>query len=979
MASLKLWKDSMKSWKTPTPEQVDRAVALLGHAEQYRYFFDRLENPEWIGPLRSKGFLRDPPKAQRDEVHGTIGFPPWPESRYLARMASLRPKVVVDVILGIPDTDNTRVHEDLIEAVLAMPPELAAQLTEKAKTWARSPYQLLLPEKLGSLVAHLAKGGQVDKALELAQVLMEVLPDPRREEASGKEETYSFPPEPRARFDTWHYEQILEKNFPELVKAAGVRALDLLCDLLEATIRLSRRRDDEGPEDYSYIWRRAIEAHQQNESHGLKGVLVSAVRDAAEQIARANPTQVPALVEKLEGRRPPWHIFQRIALHLLRKFPDAVPTLIYERLTDRRRFEETGLWHEYALLARDRFDHLLLDGRERILGWIEAGPDPEELSARHEEWEELTGRKPTHEEVQKYANRWRLKRLAPIRDSLPPEWRRRYDEWVAELEEPEHPEFSSYSVSWTGPTSPKSGEDLRSMSASEIVTFLGTWRPSGEPMSPSPEGLGRVLAEVVASDPGRFVTEAGLFRELDPTYVRALLLGLRDAAKEKRVFPWPPILDLCCWVVEQPREIPGRQSEYHDLDPGWGWTRKTIADLLPTGFAEGPTEIPFDLRTSVWAALRPVTDDPDPTPEDEARYGGANMDPAHLSINTTRGEAMHAVMQYALWVRRHFAKQKDADQQLARGFAEMSEVREVLDIHLDPAHDPSLAIRSVYGRWFPWLVLLDPEWARSSVPKIFPMEEHLQDLYGAAWDTYIIFCSPYDNVLEILSEHYGTAVEHLGIATEGRQWLADPDEQLAEHLMTFYWRGKLDMGDPESQISKFWRKASDMLRGHALKFVGRSLNGTQGPVPPEILERLQSLWETRLAAAKRAPSPDTHRAEVAAFGWWFASGKFEDEWAMRQLIEALKLAGKVEPDHLVVERLAALVQVMPKEAVRCLEAIVKGDREGWGIYGWREHARIILVTALQSSDAEAITAAENLTHDLGSRGHLEFRDLLSRK
>jgi len=51
----------MKSWKTPTPKQVDLAVALLAHIEQHRYFFDRLENPEWIEPLKSKGFFPSSP------------------------------------------------------------------------------------------------------------------------------------------------------------------------------------------------------------------------------------------------------------------------------------------------------------------------------------------------------------------------------------------------------------------------------------------------------------------------------------------------------------------------------------------------------------------------------------------------------------------------------------------------------------------------------------------------------------------------------------------------------------------------------------------------------------------------------------------------------------------------------------------------------------------------------------------------------
>ena len=191
------------------------------------------------------------------------------------------------------------------------------------------------------------------------------------------------------------------------------------------------------------------------------------------------------------------------------------------------------------------------------------------------------------------------------------------------------------------------------MAVDALVAYLRAWKPPYEPMSPSPEGLGQELTELVKSEPERFAQEAEKFKDLDPTYVRAFLHGFSAAASQQRPFPWGPILDLAYWVIEQPRDISERQHEYTDLDPGWGWTRKTIAELLSAGFDQSPAEIPFDLRVRVWNTLRPITDDPDPTPEYETRYGGSNMDPATLFSNTTRGEAVHTVVRFALWVRQH--------------------------------------------------------------------------------------------------------------------------------------------------------------------------------------------------------------------------------------------------------------------------------------------------------------------------------------
>ncbi len=966
--------DELLARDQPTQSDVD---VLRKHVPNnlvvFGYFFDRA-GPAWLDPLKAKGFFRHSPEAERDEEEGTVGFRSWPESRYLARMASVAPQTVLDIILQIPDTENVRVHEDLTDAALAMPTKLAAELVPKAKIWVESPYPVLLCVKLGALMANLALGGQLDEALALAHSLLAVLPGRSiTTEKSGEERSYLFTPEPQGRFDLWHYKQIMKKDMPDLVAACGDRALSLLCDLLDSAITLSQSpQEAERYEDYSHVWYRAIE-HQREHPRGVRELLVWAVRNAAEQIVRTNPAQLQSVVENLERR--PWQVFQRIVLHLLRMFPDKAPTLVSERLTQPRRDDSLDLWHEYSLLMRERFCHLEKEDQEKILGWIEEGPDIEQFKKSQEEW---TGTPPTEYEAERYGTGWRLRRLALIRDCLPREWRQRYEAWVAEFGEPERPEFVVDEIStWVGPTSPKSEEDLHSLRVEQIVAFLKTWEPSQDPMQPSPEGLGRVLAGVVASNPEQFAEAAGQFQELDPTYVRALLSGLRDAAKGQRPLPWRPVLKLCQWVVDQPREIPDRNSEYADLDPGWGWTRKTIADLLSCGFAAGPAEIPFDLRTTAWEILEPLTEDPDPTPEYEARYGGSNMDPAMMTINTTRGEAMHAVVRYALWIRRHIEKLPDGKERVACGFGEMQEVREVFQVHLNPERDPSLTIRSVYGRWFPWLFLLDPGWVKSYLPKIFPEEESLQDLRDVAWDAYIIFCEPYDNVFETLSEEYRRAVECIGTVRGERRQLADPDERLAEHLMTFYWRGKLSLNEPEGLLVRFYVKAPDLLRGHALDFVGQSLHNTEGIVDSEVLDRLQTLWGERINAARNAAQPALYAEELAAFGRWFVCEKFDDAWAINQLKEALELTGGIELDHSVVERLTALVGTMPLLAVECLGLIVEGDKKGWGIQFWRDHARTIICSALQSTDVFAQKAATALVHRLGARGYLDFRDLIA--
>ena len=247
---------------------------------------------------------------------------------------------------------------------------------------------------------------------------------------------------------------------------------------------------------------------------------------------------------------------------------------------------------------------------------------------------------------------------------------------------------------------------------------------------------------------------------------------------------------------------------------------------MKCGFEERNGEIPFVLRHICWSLLSSLTKDPDPTQEDEAIYGGSNMSPAALSINTTRGEAMHALIQYAFWIRQNNEGTYGEDCINSSGFNDMPEVRDVLEYHLNPCNDPSLAVRSVYGQCFPWLVVLDQAWSSENAARIFPSQTDnvSKDLYRAAWESYITFCNIYDNVFEILEEEYSNAVEHLACSIDDRsRYSIESDKRLVNHIINLYWHGKLNLDDPQSLISRFYVNAPDSLRKYAIEYIGRSL------------------------------------------------------------------------------------------------------------------------------------------------------------
>lgn len=934
------------------------------------HFYTSLEDPGWIDILDRAGKFSKIPEPHKDTKGEAIIIPPWPESRYLVKMAPLVPEKVLRILLSIPKTENERVYFDIIDAALAMPADLAAKLVPKAKILLESKYKTIFPDQIGALMAHLARGGQVEEALDLARTLLKILPPDEKTEVSKEEEEFILPPEPKARFDSWFYEEILKKYMPDLVNAGEERALTLLCELLEDAIRLSGDLTNEDvSKDKSFIWRPAIEDHAQNYPHGLEQLLVSAVRDAAETLIQKNGTSI---LKTIESR--PLKVFQRIGLHLRRKWPDIDPEGTAAIMSNPETFDDIYLHHEFFHLLQKQFGNLQPEAQQPYLDFVSRGIDVEEWFKMREE---ETGQRPEAEEGERYARSRKYSRLWPIRDFLDKKWQEQFNALKDEFDELEHPDFNIYTTTRViETTSPKAVEELNEMNIDQIISYLKDWKPSKTPLGPSREGLGRELTNLVISDPSRFAEESMKFQQVHLTYVRALISGFRQAVKQNKAFSWDQVLVLCKWVVDQPRKISKREDGFPMARADFGFARQEIAHLLSVGFQSENAGIPYKFRDISWKVLSPITEDPDPTPEYEKEYGGSNMDPSMLSINTARGEAIHSVVRYALWVRHHIEKEQDGKERIKKGFDEMPEVRNILNIHLEPEQDPSPAIRAVYGQWYPWLAKIDKNWAAEEASKIFPKEEHLKDFRDAAWVSFIAFCAPYDSVFELLKEEYEHAIDKIGTIPPDKRYPANPDERLAEHLMAFYWRGKLSLDKPDELLERFYSKSPDHLCAHALDFVGRSLHKTEEEVSPEILDRLQRLWEHRFKTIKNDKIPDSHTAELSAFGWWFASGKFDDNWSIKQLEEILEITGQIGREHWVFDRLEVLAPKLPNSVVKCLRIIIEGEEEDLHIYSRENQIRIILTAVIKSGDGSAKETAKQLIHQLGTRGFLKFRDLL---
>jgi hypothetical protein len=952
----------MKSWTPPTAEQLQKVAALGLRPEGRAYFFDRLDNPLWVAPLAEGGFFADPPGPEPAGEPGYVRFPPWPEGRYLARVAPSAPDDVLAVIQAQARVDNPVVTRQLLEVALTLPDDGFRTVAPQMIDWLGGSSVEFFADEAASAIVRLLQIGETTAGLEAAAVLFAIQSDPRlAEKAASSDSPWRPRPEASSRLSEWEYDRLLDQIVGPLTEHGGMEGLTLLATLLDDALRASRW-EDEATDDYSYVWRPAIEDHEQNSDTGIRDTLVSALRDVATRLASHGEAELLSVIEELRTHSL---VHWRVALHALAESRFA-SSMVDELVESQDLLEDFRVKHEFTRLLQLRFSEVGDEPRSRLLERIRQGPNLEEYRERRAEFD---GAPASDDEVERYARIWRRDWLSFLADHLADSDADLYRELTAEFGAPEHPGFLSWSSSWTGPESPVSRADLVERKFEEVVEFLRTWEPdsiSGV-FGPSIEGLGRVLAEVVTERAPEFASQADSLIDLDPTYVRSLFAGLQRALRDGLAFEWEPTLALASFVADQPFE-PDVEVPDRDRDPGWRWCRREIGSLLQSGFSTTEGRIPFDLRNIAWSVLLRLTSDPNPSSGHEQRYGGDNMDPLTLSLNTNRGTAMHAVVEYALWVRRELAA---AGADVSLGLEAMPEVRELLDAHLDPAEDPSMAVRAVYGRWLPWLHLLDSAWVAEHLDHLFPRDPALSDFRDAVWDTYVTWCPPYDSVYQALLVEYRSAIARVSTPSgSGASRHGNTDAKLGEHLVTLYWRGVAE----DTDLDEYFRRADDELASDLMEFVGRALRNTTGELEEAVCRRIQELWDRRLDVGELDPA--AHRKEIRSFGLSFSSAKLDQQWALTELERSVALAGVPFPGHIVVEHLRMVALTDPGRAVKIIAEMLKDAENEWGHVTWADDAHAIVASAIGAAD-EAVRANCAVIIDyFVRRGELRFRDLL---
>lgn len=948
----------MSSWAVPEEMEVAKTLSAVGEPTLRRLFFHELENPEWLEPLAQLGVFADPGIIETDDGYKAW---PWPEGDYLRRIAPDRPVEVTLLLKKLTESNNPWVQRTLVEIAAAVPVAQAIQLVPGIVKLLASRPDRVDERQIANLVERLLDEGKLREARKLLGVLFSPIPGDEEEMALGSRRRISSP------IDDYWYKELLARLAPR-VASLGLDGLKLAVGWLLRAVEI---RTTDLPEDSFGIWRPSIGPHSQNAGlYEIDDALIDTVRDVGVAVTRASGTR--EAIDFLNGRQS--FLVRRIGLEVsassVEDGADEVMAVSYEMLLDDSLLGLDAR-PEYAHLARVLVPRLTNEELEEWTQFILRGSwlPTEESLRRVAAWPDNDPATTSSEEIDRERRRLTHRLLSAFRMVLSGELADKFAALVAEFGEASHPEFTSYVESFTGPTSPLPADTLKEMTAREIANYLTGWEPQpSHHLGPTVLGLARILETVVAADPARFEQLHGELVELKPPYVRAIVSGWGQAVKSG-YRPSSELWGTLAQLANHKRiEIAPDGDVNFDDDPRWQWVHRSLVDLASAVINEDSELTQLE---AVWRVLKPLTDHFDPTTAFEEEYGGNNMDPLTLSLNTVRPSALRGAI-HLLTVLAGEASERALENRL--------DVLSRLSLHVGPSQDPSLAVAAVFGEGIGRIWNVDESWVAARwlglTGDITSPEAVKRTWADVVVSVALRVYQPGPATLRMMrptlqtvfSSQY-SAYEH----TAGWREQHSAVQAAAWHVMWTVAQGVIQLDDPLTTALFSGSVEVDVL-SEALGHLGWQLMHIIGDKnredpPPQFLDRARNLVEARLAAARKGKGLF---AELSQFHWWIKSNAFEIDWWLPILAEITEHGVRVR-SAFVGEALEKAAQRDSLTTIIIFERLIE-ETDYWRKYDLIQHAAKILSSALGSGDQGAAAKARMMMDSFAREGHLDVID-----
>ena len=963
-----------------TPIEIERVMQLLeSRGSNYDYFFQSAEDAVWLKHLSERGYFLNPPEAEQT-TEGHYVVPWWPPLQYLIRIFDAASAEVLDIISTLPNTGNFRVLEGILKIVLkADSADAFLRLSRFITSFienCRWGHELIISLLKKPFIFD-AQLFEVTPALLLK--LVEFCRDPREQEKRSRRkenpEAWNTSLEPIPRFDQWEYRQILEEGVRPLAEHEPYQVSRILIDAVASMIRLGMHPEDfekGSDQDYSEIWCRRLDKPDRD-YQDVKEALVQTLTYACEQVYDKAPESIDALDQAL--RNHCWKVFKRLRQHLYASHPNnqTLPW-IREQILGHDDYPKWEHHYEFQLMIRKASEHFGLrllgeDERKGIFDAILSGPSKED----YREW---MGERYSEEAFQQRQRYFHRKQLRPFVALLSGDARRYFDELDGEaraeaVTDDSYSPHSGVTSGWVSRQSPKTVEDLESLTNEELLTYLNDWNEEHRDKD-------NWLVEISIS------ALAGVFQSLfkdkivhdgerlsfwmtnrdriaRPVYVAAMLKAMLKLVEEKAFGNLDQWIEFCAWVLSHPDSArvegqPEPRDESRD-HPDWGSSRRAVVDFIDA-CVNKESDTPIAARNGLADLLRQVCSQIDWRLDDDRRVLLSRDDPITEAINNTRSRALESLVNFGFWVRRQLSEDH------------LPEVTDILTKRI--AEDAKIPLTRVehalLGMHFGNLCTLNRDWASQQREIFFPQVN--EAVWRDAFGSYILFNRPVKLTFEILQDEFEYAIENLNILATEKGDNKELVDRLGQHLFTYYLWEVYPLTGDESLLDRFYDKTKDDRKrwGQLFDHVGRSLRNSGRQLDKTLTDRIIAFFDWRFKAAEPL--------ELQEFTFWLEAECLDPDWRLQSYSKILDLGrGKDVGLFLQVRALNKLLPNHQALVVECFAKITDAMDQGTQMYIPADEAKPILKAGLTAEGHQVHENAERARENLLRLGGFDYLDV----
>ena len=946
---------------------VERMFSLIERrGANSAFFFQQIAeitDISWLSELEKKDYFKHPLRAESISDDQVI-FPFWWPMLYLAKISSHASDKVIEIVLKLPQIDNPRVYDGILDIALQLDGEKSVKLMPKILESVSIARQSRTYYRYADLLERWTEQNQASAALELSKILVTFVPDPRSKEKMN----WGTLLHPEPRINSWEYSEIMTKGVCSLAESEPYKVARLLIYATSNMFRLRIHQDElDQEQDFSDIWFPRL--HGSDKSYdNLDKALVYGLTFACEKVFEKSHDAIVDLDKLL--RKQKWKVFERLRQHLYAQYPnEKTKPWIREVILERKDYHEWQHTYEFQQMIRSACEHfgetlLTKEERARIFDAICSGP-PEE------DFRERLGEEFTEERFQKRQHYFHCRQFAPFVSVLFGKYKTYFqeltDEADASISDDDYPPFKPKSGS-VSKRSPRSLDNLANLTDVELLSYINEWENEDEFLGDDEfveiniEALANtfqtVFKESIIPDTSRFQFWMENREKIErPVYVRMMIYAMQAHVKEKGFDQLNEWLIFCEWVLTHPdreHDADYRLGDESRENPQWSNSRRAVGDFIGVCLEE-EVDVPIIAQEQLAKLLETICTQYDWRLDENHPTVMNQYDPLIEGINNTRSRALENLVTFGFWLRDH-----DSD-------TNIPEVTTILERRFSPETNYPLTLPeyAILGKNYLSICSLNERWAIEHRSDFFPQSKLPE--WAAAFSSFVLCSQAFKPIFKILKDDFNFALQHLRDIKNRNQDGHEPITVLGERLFHYYLLDMFPLEGQESLLERFYQQ-TDKKREHWANLfndIGHRLWNTGKHLNQNTEDRVRKFCDWRLKF--KEPT------ELQYFTTWLQAECLDAEWRLKAYSNVLDVC-EVEDWGFHFKTLCEMLSNHTAKVVECFFKLTERVKKD-NFYIQTEEAKTILKAGRESSNEKVRRAAEDARENLLKSGRFVLPDL----